>query len=77
MIMMLAASVIKVVDRVDGRKTRRGVVPSMMRMLTKKSMIKIIVALIIDNFDNFDYFDFQLLLGWVWVAREQILRRAR
>ena len=46
----------------------------MMRMLTKKSMIKIIVALIIDNFDNFD---FQLLLGWVWVAREQILRRAR
>ena len=69
-----------------------------MRMLTKKSMIKIIVALIIDNFDNFDNvdnfdnfdnfdyfdyfdyfdnFDFQLLLGWVWVAREQILRRAR
>ena len=32
-----------------------------------------------DNRSNkyFDYFDFQLLLGWVWVAREQILRRAR
>ena len=32
-----------------------------------------------DNRNNeyFDYFDFQLLLGWVWVAREQILRRAR
>ena len=61
----------------SGWKENKGVVPSMMRMLTKKSMIKIIVALIIDNFDNFDYFDFQLLLGWVWVAREQILRRAR
>ena len=30
-----------------------------------------------EYFDYFDYFDFQLLLGWVWVAREQILRRAR
>ena len=43
MIIMLSASVIKVVDRVDGRKTRREVAPPMMRMLTKKLMKKIIV----------------------------------
>ena len=45
MIMMLSASVIKVVDRVDGRKTRREVVPPMMRMLTKKLMKNIIVTM--------------------------------